>query len=58
MIVESILASAVSDADIVLEAVVEDIQIKNGLFRGKQLAKTYVLMSKEVNIVLYIIVRY
>ena len=31
VIVESILASTVNDADIVLEAVVEDVQIKNRL---------------------------
>ena len=34
IIVESILASAVSDADIVLEAVIEDVQVKNRLFKG------------------------
>ena len=34
VIVESILASAVSDADVVLEAVVEDVQVKNRLFKG------------------------
>ena len=34
VIVESILASAVSDADIVLEAVVEDVQVKTKLFQG------------------------
>ena len=35
VIVESILASAVSDADVVLEAVVEDVQVKNRLFKGR-----------------------
>ena len=34
VIAESVLASAVGDADIVLEAVVEDIQVKKKLFQG------------------------
>lgn len=35
VIVDSILASALSDADIVLEAVnIEDVQVKNRLFKG------------------------
>ena len=34
VIADGLLSSAVSDADIVLEAVVEDVGIKNSLFRG------------------------
>ena len=34
VIAESVLASAVGDADIVLEAVVEDVQIKKKIFQG------------------------
>ena len=34
VIPESILAPAVGDADVVLEAVVEDVQTKNKLFKG------------------------
>lgn len=34
VIAESVLASAVGDADIVLEAVVEDVQVKKKLIQG------------------------
>ena len=37
VIVESVLSRAVSDADLVIEAVVEDVEIKNSLFRGARL---------------------
>lgn len=38
MVVDSLLSGAVSDADIVFEAVLEDLQVKNSLFRGESLA--------------------
>lgn len=34
VIVESVLSSAVSDADIVLEAVIDNLDIKKSLFKG------------------------
>lgn len=34
VVAESVLASAVGDADVVLEAVKEDEQVKNKLFKG------------------------
>ena len=34
MVPESILSGAVTDADIVFEAVTEDLGIKRGLFKG------------------------
>ena len=34
VIVESVLSSAVTDADIIIEAVKEDRDIKNALFKG------------------------
>lgn len=34
MVVDSLLSGAVSEADIVFEAVLEDLQVKNSLFRG------------------------
>ena len=38
VVVDSLLSGAVSDADIVFEAVLEDLQVKNSLFRGESLA--------------------
>ena len=50
MIVESILASAVSDADVVLEAIIEDVQVKNRLFKGR-------LVVHVLEIIVYCIMR-
>jgi len=38
VVVDSLLSGAVSEADIVFEAVLEDLQVKNSLFRGESLA--------------------
>ena len=46
VIVESILASAVSDADIVLEAVIEDVQVKTKLFKG-DLIHSHILLCQN-----------
>lgn len=35
VIAESVLSSAVSDADIVLEAVIDNLDIKNSLIKGE-----------------------
>ena len=44
MIVESVLSRAVSDADLVIEAVVEDLEVKNSLFRGARLLLLIMIM--------------
>ena len=38
VIAESVLASAVSDADFVFEAVIEDVQVKKKLFQGTEIS--------------------
>ena len=35
VVVDTLLSGAVSDAEIVFEAVLEDLEVKNSLFRGK-----------------------
>ena len=38
MVVDTLLSGAVSDAEIVFEAVLEDLEVKNLLFRGQTIS--------------------
>ena len=39
VIVETVLSNAVSDVDIVVEAVVDSIEVKRSIFQGEHLVK-------------------
>ena len=45
MIVDTLLSEAVSDAEIVFEAVSEDLEVKNLLFRGQTMLLPFISTS-------------